>query len=88
MILIWTDDSWKGYLDFFDKHQNKLIKCIHDLIKDIERNGPLVGKGKPEELNHDLSGYYSQRIDLKNRLVYKIEIDKLLIVQCGTHYKS
>ena len=35
---------------------------------------------------YELSGYWSRRIDSENRLVYKVEEDKLFIVQCGTHY--
>ena len=39
-----------------------------------------------EPLKHELSGYWSRRIDTVNRLVYKVEDSKLYIVQCGTHY--
>ena len=86
MIKVWSDLAWKDYLEFFDKHQKDLIKSTHELIKDIERNGVEKGKGQPEQLKHELSGYYSRRIDQKNRLVYKVEDEKLFIVQCGTHY--
>jgi len=40
------------------------------------------------EFFNKLSGYYSRRIDQKNRLVYKVEDNKLYIVQCGTHYQQ
>lgn len=88
MIKIWSDLAWNDYLDFFNKHQKDLIKSTHELIKDIERNGADKGKGQPEQLKHELSGYYSRRIDQKNRLVYKVEDNKLYIVQCGTHYQQ
>jgi len=39
MIKVWSDIAWKDYCQLFDKHQQKLIKSTHDLIKDIERNG-------------------------------------------------
>lgn len=86
MIKIWSDLAWADYLSFFEKHQNSLIKSTHELIKDIERNGVDKGKGQPEQLKHELTVYYSRRIDQKNRLVYKVENDQLFIVQCGTHY--
>ena len=79
MIKIWSDLAWTDYCSFFEKHQKSLIK-------DIERNGVDKGKGQPEPLKHELSGYWSRRIDLANRLVYKVDDDKLYIVQCGTHY--
>ena len=59
---------------------------VHDLIKDIERNGVDKGRGQPEPLKYELTGYWSRRIDLANRLVYKVDGDKLYIVQYGTHY--
>ena len=85
MIKIWSDIAWNGYCQFFEKNQKNLIKSTHDLIKDIERNGTDKGKGQPESLKHELSGYWSRRIDKENRLVYKVEE---YIVQCGTHYKQ
>ena len=88
MIKIWSDIAWNGYCQFFEKNQKNLIKSTHDLIKDIERNGTDKGKGQPESLKHELSGYWSRRIDKENRLVYKVEEEKLYIFQCGTHYKQ
>ena len=81
MVKVWSDLAWNDYLEFFNKYQKDLIKSTHELIKDIERNGVDKGKGQPEQLKHELSGYYSRRIDQKNRLVYKVEDTKLFIVQ-------
>ena len=80
MIKIWSDIAWNGYCQFFEKNQKNLIKSTHDLIKDIERNGTDKGKGQPESLKHELSGYWSRRIDKENRLVYKVEEEKLYIL--------
>ena len=65
----------------------KTLKRIHKLLNDIDRNG-YEGIGKPEPLSADLSGYWSRRIDDKNRIVYKIENDMIKIVQCGSHYRD
>lgn len=86
MIKVWADVAWDGYCKFFELHQQKQIKMTHLLINDIERNGVDKGRGQPEPLKYELSGYWSRRIDSENRLVYKVEEDKLFIVQCGTHY--
>ena len=57
-------------------------------IKDIERNGVSKGIGKPELLKHSFAGYWSRRIDEKNRLIYKIdEQGYLYIYSCKEHYK-
>ena len=86
MLKIWADVAWDDYCNFFELNQKNLIKMVHDLIKDIERNGVDKGRGQPEPLKYELTGYWSRRIDLANRLVYKVDGDKLYIVQCGTHY--
>ncbi|MDR2897215.1 MAG: Txe/YoeB family addiction module toxin [Spirochaetaceae bacterium] len=80
----WTDKAWDDYL-YWQSQDKKTLKRINQLLKDIERNGN-VGIGKPEPLKGDLSGWWSRRIDTDNRLIYKIENDKLLISHCRTHY--
>ena len=76
--------AWTDYLDW--QQTNKaMLKRINLLIKDIQRE-PFAGIGKPELLRHDLSGFWSRRIDDANRLVYVVENDVLTIVQCRGHY--
>ena len=78
--------AWTDYLDW--QQTNKaMLKRINLLIKDIQRE-PFAGIGKPELLRHDLSGFWSRRIDDANRLVYIVENDVLIIVQCRGHYGS
>ena len=59
----------------------KTLKKINGLIKDIERNSALNGIGKPEKLTNNLSGLYSRRINDKDRLVYKLENDFIVILE-------
>ena len=85
MLLTWTDFAWKQYEELQEKDK-RLIKKINILIKDIKRNGN-EGIGKPEPLQHELSGYWSRRINDKNRLVYKVSDNQITIVACANHYK-
>ena len=85
MLLTWTDFACKQYEELQEKDK-RLIKKINILIKDIKRNGN-EGIGKPEPLQHELSGYWSRRIDDKNRLVYKVSDRQIIIVACANHYK-
>jgi len=84
MIKLWHEKAWADYLDWQTKDK-KTLKRINKLLQDIERNG-YNGIGKPEPLKEDLAGYWSVRIDDKNRIVFCIEDGKLEIWQCGTHY--
>ena len=85
MLLTWTDFAWEQYEELQEKDK-RLIKKINTLIKDIKRNGN-EGIGKPEPLQHELSGYWRRRIDDKNRLVYKVSDNQITIVACANHYK-
>ena len=85
MLLTWTDFARKQYEELQEKDK-RLIKKINILIKDIKRNGN-EGIGKPEPVQHELSGYWSRRIDDKNRLVYKVSDNQITIVACANHYK-
>ena len=83
-MITWTSKAWEDFIVLQDRDR-KTTKRVIKLIKDIERNG-YTGIGKPEPLTGDLSGYWSRRIDAKNRIVYKVEDGTVKIVQCGTHY--
>ena len=80
--------SERGFEDYlyWQAHDKKILKKINDLLKDIERNGALNGIGKPERLKENLQGYFSRRIDEKNRLVYKIFENSIEIFQYRGHY--
>ena len=83
-MIIWTSKSWEEFVYIYE-HDQRLVKRVIKLIKDIERSS-YSGIGKPEPLRGDLFGYWSRRIDSKNRIVYKMESGCVKIVQCGTHY--
>lgn len=64
-----------------------MVKRINDLIKDIDRNGILAGKGKPEALKHRKA--CSRRINDEHRLIYNWDVNKnLIIYSCKYHYED
>ena len=85
MLIMWDSEAWTDYVNL-QSQDKKTVKRINLLIKDIMRNGVLDGIGNPEALKYDLSGWYSRRIDAKNRLVYKIVDNTIKIAQCKEHY--
>ncbi|MBQ9445419.1 MAG: Txe/YoeB family addiction module toxin [Victivallales bacterium] len=84
---VWSDEAWEDYL-YWQTQDKKTLKRINQLIQDIERNGPLVGIGEPEMLKKNLQGYYSRRINGKDRLVYRVEGNQIYISQCRGHYED
>lgn len=67
-----------------DRRQKNLRK-INQLIEDIARNGN-EGIGKPEPLKGNLSGFWSRRINDKDRLIYKVDSENIYILACRYHY--
>ena len=60
-------------INFWLKSGNKKIqKKITELIHSIEKT-PFSGIGKPEELKHELSGYWSRRINREHRIIYQVD---------------
>lgn len=86
MTKSWDDEAWEEFI-YWEAHDKQIYKHIIKLIKDIDRNG-YSGIGKPEPLTGNLSGFWSRRIDEKNRIVYTIENDTIFIAQCGSHYRE
>ena len=84
MRKIWHDRAWEEYIEW-QRKDKKTLKRINRLLQEIDRNGYLC-IGKPEPLSGDWAGFWSVRIDEKNRIVFRIVDDIIEIVQCGTHY--
>ena len=81
-----TDNGWKDYT-YWQTEDRKTLKRINNLIKDIERNGN-EGIGKPEPLTGDLSGFWSRRINEKDRLIYQIDGKTINILACRYQYND
>lgn len=83
MKKVFSDEGWDDYV-YWQTQDKKTLKRINALLQDIERNGH-KGIGNPEMLK-GMSGYWSRRINEKDRLVYKIGDREIMIAQCRTHY--
>ena len=84
MKVVFSEHAWEEYL-FWQKTNRKLVQRSNALIREIQRT-PFEGIGKPEPLQHALSGYWSRRITDEHRIVYKVEGDAVLIAQLRYHY--
>ena len=62
-------------INYWKKNGNKTVQeKISTLIEDILKH-PFTGIGKPEPLKHQLSGSWSRRITLTDRLVYSVNLE-------------
>lgn len=84
MKVIFLPQAWDDYLHWQQTDKQRLRK-INTLLRDCVRT-PFSGIGSPEPLRHELSGWWSRRIDEEHRLVYRVAGDDIEIAQCRYHY--
>ena len=88
MKLLFTGRAWEDYQHWVANDPN-VLERLNGLIRECQRT-PFKGTGKPEALKGDLKGWWSRRLTLEDRLVYRVSgtgpDQTLEIVQCRFHY--
>lgn len=69
-----------------DKKSNKNLEKI---ILSLSEN-PYEGIGNPEALKYELTGFWSRRINQKDRLIYRVDDDivTVYVVSAMGHYSA
>ena len=73
-------------LKHWQRSNQKVLLKINKLVQSAIQT-PESGIGHPEQLTGQLAGAWSRRITAKDRLVYFIEDDTLVITQAHFHYE-
>ncbi|HEY2709975.1 MAG TPA: Txe/YoeB family addiction module toxin [Caulobacteraceae bacterium] len=87
MRLVFAARAWEDCVHW-QAADPAVLERLNGLIKECQRN-PFAGTGKPEPLRGDLKGWWSRRITLEDRLVYRVSgsgAEQLQIAQCRFHY--
>ncbi|MCC7494974.1 MAG: Txe/YoeB family addiction module toxin [Fimbriimonadaceae bacterium] len=84
MDVLWSPQAEEDLRHWAASDPAKVAR-IARLVDDVKRH-PFTGLGKPEALRHSLAGLWSRRIDREHRLVYRVEEDRIQIVQARYHY--
>lgn len=84
MNKVFTKNGWDDYI-YWQTEDRKILSKINHMIEDITRNGN-KGVGKPEALSGNLAGFWSRRINDKDRLIYKIDNENIYILACRYRY--
>jgi toxin YoeB len=82
--LVFSHEAWDDYL-YWQTTDRSLLRRINQLIKDIQRS-PYEGIGKPEPLKHQLTGWWSRRIDGEHRFLYRVTEEAIDIANLRNHY--
>lgn len=65
--------------EYWKKNNPKTAEKIKKILLELEEH-PFVGTGKPEQLKHQFSGTWSRRINQKDRLIYQVRDDVVLVI--------
>ncbi len=88
MKLVFAERAWEDYVHWQTTDRNTLDR-LNTLMREGLRT-PFQGIGKPEPLRGDLQGWWSRRITVEDRLVYRVSgkgaAQSLEIAQCRYHY--
>ncbi len=82
--LVYSPNGWLDYI-YWQKSDKVKQALIDALAKEICRD-PFEGEAKPVQLKFDLSNIWSRRLDLENRIVYRVTDEAIQILQCRYHY--
>ncbi|WP_456314985.1 Txe/YoeB family addiction module toxin [Pseudomonas shirazensis] len=65
------------------------IKKIGKILQELAEN-PFEGVGKPELLKHQYAGFWSREINKKDRLIYNVEEEIVIVVVISAmgHYSD
>ena len=74
-------------LEYWKQNRPKTAERIARLLQDMASH-PFTGIGKPEALKWNLAGCWSRRINSVDRIVYKVDGDKIMVfvLSLRNHY--
>ncbi len=90
----------KYFVDFEPKSKEEIkahlksgnkanIKKLEKILVELEQT-PFEGIGNPEPLKYELSGFWSRKINQKDRMIYKVEEDivTVFVISAMGHYSD
>ena len=85
--IIFEGHTWNIYEDCRLKDK-VLYKKLCKILKEMQRENPEKGIGKPEQLRYELTGYWSRKLSQYDRLIYKFDDLSIRIFAIGGHYED
>jgi toxin YoeB len=85
--IVFEGNTWMVYEDL--RIKDKILhKNLCRILKEMQREDPQNGIGKPEQLKFELSGYWSRKLSQYDRVIYKFDENSIRIFAIGGHYEN
>ncbi len=78
-------ESARDDLQYWQRTSPSMVTRIESLLEAIKEE-PSAGLGKPLPLKGSLTGFFSRRLDMVNRLVYRVENESIKVIQLRYHH--
>ena len=85
--IVYEGDTWKVFETLRLKDKG-LHKNLCSILKEMQREDPKKGTGKPEPLKYELSGFWSRKLSQYDRLICKFDHNSIRIFAIGGHYEG
>ncbi|MCX6271572.1 MAG: Txe/YoeB family addiction module toxin, partial [Bacteroidetes bacterium] len=70
--IVFEGNTWNVYENLREKDK-QLHKNLCRILKEMQRENPDKGYGKPEQLKYEMSGFWCRRLSQYDRLIYKFD---------------
>jgi len=85
--IVFEGNTWNIYEDL--RTRDKVLhKNLCKILKEMQRENPVKGICKPEQLKYELSGFWSRKLSQYDRLIYKFDEQSIHIIAIGGHYED
>ena len=85
--IVFEGDTWERY-ENLRRSDSAMHRVLCQQLREMQREDPATGTGKPEPLKHGLRGLWSRRLSLKDRLIYRFNDENLYVIAIGGHYET
>jgi toxin YoeB len=84
-----TKEAEKDIAKHYKSGNKSNISKLDKIFEELTVN-PFEGTGSPEKLKHEYTGYWSRKINLKDRLIYRVNdsVVTVFIVSAMGHYSD
>lgn len=82
--IVFEGDTWERYEELRRKAPS-LHRTLRRQLKEMQREDPARGTGKPEPLKHRLRGLWSRRLSQGDRLIYRFDGENIYVMAIGGH---
>lgn len=88
-IIQYTETAIKDLRKHKKSGNTAVLRKILAIVSELEEH-PYTGIGRPEQLKHELTGFWSRRINQKDRIIYSVKEDIITVevISAMGHYND